>query len=138
MSPATPEQLDLARRLLAHEAAAHGEQAGSPTAAGRVYDVLFAHLSQLVGAAGVQQLLIRSAKLTQGDFASIATGSILESAARLRERLQDPAVSRDSAALLFATFVSLITTFIGDRLTTQILRVAWPTLELNRALETKK
>jgi hypothetical protein len=123
--------------LLAHEGAAG--TADATTAAGRVYDKLHAHMAPLVGVAGVQLLFVRSAKLTQGEFAWLSEVSILEGSTKLRERLQaqDPAVAPESAANLFGTFFALVTTFIGERLTTQIVRRAWPTLEETAPMEGK-
>jgi hypothetical protein len=45
-------------------------------------------------------------------------------------------VAGDSAAALFGTFFTLMTTFIGERLTTQVLRSAWPTIEEMASTET--
>jgi hypothetical protein len=129
-----PEQMERARRLLAHEGAAGSAAKRATTAAGRVYEKLCAQLVPLVGEAGVHLLFVRSAKLaqlTRGDFAFLAEVSILEGSTTLRESLQAqaPAASTESAAALFGTFFTLVTTFIGERLTTQVLRNAWPTFE---------
>jgi hypothetical protein len=126
-----PAQLESARRLLAHEGAAGSANEGATTTAGRVYDKLHAHLAPLVGDVGVQLLFVRSAKLAQGEFSFLAEVSLLEGSTKLRERLQarDPALGTESAEALFGTFFALVTTFIGERLTTQVLRRAWPTLE---------
>ena len=126
------------RRLLAHEGAA-GAADEAATAAGRVYDKLHAHLAPLVGTAGVRALFVRSAKLAQGEFACLAEPAILESSTKLRQWLQaqDPAVATASAAALFGTFFGLLTTFIGERLTTQALRSAWPTIEETASEENK-
>ena len=115
-------------RLLAHESAAVG--GAGATAAGRVYDKLHAGLSPLVGDAGVQLVFMRSAKLTQGEFAWLSDISVFEGSTKLRERLQvdDPSIGTEAAAVFFGTFLALITTFIGERLTTQVLRSAWPTI----------
>jgi hypothetical protein len=131
--------MERARRLLAHEGAAGSADGGATTAAGRVYDKLQAHLAPLVGAAGVQSLLVRSAKLAQG-FTGLAEVSTFEGSTKVRERLeaQDSAVTTESAASLFATFFALLTTFIGERLTTQVLRSAWPTIEDTPPTETTK
>lgn len=120
-----------AKRLLAHEGAAGSADERSMTAAGRVYDKLHTHLAPLLGDAGVELLFVRSAKLAQGDFAWLAEVSILEGSTKLRECLkaQEPAVATDSAAALFGTFFALITAFIGERLTTQVLHSAWPTID---------
>lgn len=117
-----------ARALLTHEGAAASADAWA-TAAGRVYEKIHAHLAPLLGAAGVEALLARSARLTRDEFPFLAVAPL--DGAKLRACLlgQPPAVAEESAVALFATFFSLITTFIGDRLTTQVLRSAWPTLD---------
>ena len=126
-----PAHVERARQLLAHEDNAGKGDRGATTASGRVYDKLHAHLSPIVGDAGVQLLFVRSAKLAQGEFAWIAEVSILDGSTKLRDSLQaqDPAVATESAAALFGTFFTLITTFIGERLTSQVLRAAWPTID---------
>lgn len=129
MNRPSPAQMTWVRRLLAHEGAASSADECA-TAAGRVYDKLREHLDPLVGAAGVQALFARSAKLAQGEFACLDVSSVANST-KLRECLQalDPTVALDSAAALFGTFFALVTTFIGERLTTQVLRSAWPTID---------
>jgi len=83
---------------LAHEGAAVGSDTCA-TAAGRVFDKLTSHLAPLVGAAGVQALFVRSAKLAKGEVACLAEASSLNST-KLRECLQaqDPALAMQSAA----------------------------------------
>jgi hypothetical protein len=133
----SPAQLETARRLLAHERGGADDSAAS--AAGRVYDKLHAHLAPLLGGMGVQSLFVRSAKLTPGDFGDLAEVSILEGSAKLREHLQaqGSVVDAKAAAALFGTFLALLTTFIGERLVTQVLRSAWPTIEEPAPRETK-
>jgi hypothetical protein len=133
-------QTETARRLLAHEGAACTAGSAATTAAGRVYDKLEAHLAPLLGATGVQSLLVRSAKLAQQEFKDLADVSIFEGSTKLRDRLraQDSAVTTESATALFATFFALLTTFIGERLTTQVLRSAWPMIEETPPTETTK
>src|SRR5665647_466041 len=131
MKRSNPVLLERARQLLAHEADAGSEHERATPAAGRVYDKLCAQLAPLVGETGIQMLFMRSARLVQGDFASVAEVSSLEGSTKLRERLQSrkPALPSESAEALFGIFFTLITTFIGERLTTQVLREAWPTFE---------
>jgi hypothetical protein len=121
----------MARSLLAHEGAAGGADNGAAAAAGRVYDKLHAHLAPLVGGMGVQALFVRSAKLTPGEFGGLAQVSILEGSAKLPEHweAQGSTVDAESAAALFGTFLALLTTFIGERLVSEVLRSAWPTIE---------
>ena len=140
MNRPDPAQLARAGLLLAYEGAAQDADAHATTAAGRMYDKLHAHLAPLVGDAGVQVLFLRSAKLTRGEFARLADTSILEGATKLRECLhaREPAVATESATVLFGTFFALITTFIGERLTTQVLRRAWPLLDETAPRETSQ
>ena len=77
--------------------------------------------------------------VTEVVLACLAEASFHENSAKLGECLQaqDPAVARESAAALFGTFFTLLTTFIGERLTTQALRSAWPTIEAMAPEENK-
>lgn len=131
-------QLESARRLLEHEGA-RGTAEECARAAGIVYDKLHARLDPLLGAAGVQALFVRSAQLTHGQFSVLDTGSV-EGAAKLCERLRalEPAEAMDAAVALFGSFFTLITTFIGDRLTIQVLRSAWPTIADTAFMETEQ
>ena len=130
MKPPSIRYVERARQLLAHEAGTAGE-----TAAVRVFDKLSERLTPLLGAAGVQLLFVRSAKLTQGELSPAVPTTILGDGAKVRELLaaRDPALSADTATTLFANFLTLITTFIGERLTLQVLRGAWPNLEEKRS-----
>jgi hypothetical protein len=137
MKRPSPAQMERARRLLALEGAA-GSAGECAAAAGRVYDKLHAYMAPLVGDAGFQLLFARSAK-PQGELAAFAEVSTREGSTKLRECLQalDPAVGTESAVVLFGTFLALIATFIGERLTTQVLRSAWP-IEEAAPKETRK
>lgn len=116
-------------RLLVLEGAA-GTADEWATAAGRVLDKFHAQLDPLLGTDGVRALLGRSAKLVQREFPFL-DGSSLEGSVKLYEclRAQDLADARQSAVALFGTFIALMATFIGERLTTQALRGAWGTIE---------
>ena len=131
MKKPSPAELENATRLLAHEGAASGADGAVAAAAARVYDKLHAHLAPLVGTTGVQSLFVRSAKLTPDEFAGLADVSILEGSTKLREhwQAQGSTVDAKAAAALFGNFLSLLTTFIGERLVTQVLRSAWPAIE---------
>ena len=137
MSHTSPAQLERARQLLRHEGAA-GTASETALAAGRTYDKLHAQLGLLLGANGVQALLVRSAKLCQSEFPFLEI-AVLASSAKLSECLlaEEPATASRSAAALYGVFLTLITTFIGERLTIQALRRAWPTLEETTSREIK-
>ena len=134
-------QVERAKTLLASEGCSAGDAEACAAAAGLVYDKLDAHLAPLIGRAGVQALFARSAKLVQTDRASLAeVVSGTDGSTKLRAVLGslEPAVALEIAAALFGTFLDLITTFIGDRLTVQVLRSAWPAIEETHPRETDK
>ena len=86
----------------------------------------------LLGAAGVHALIVRSLKLTGAAPSSLAdldatAGPPRDHQEQLRRFLQDQGpAARDTAVGLFATFFALLATFVGDRLSTQVLARAWP------------
>lgn len=133
-------QVERAKRLLAAEGARGRSSEECAAAAWRIYQKLDARLAPLLGPAGVQALFARSAKLAQADFGSLAEVATSDGMNKLGASLQalDPAQATEVAATLFATFLELMTTFIGERLTVLVLRSAWPTIEETAPRETKK
>jgi len=131
MSRPDAAQIARVRRLLAAEGASDASAEACAAAAAAVYDKLDEQLSRLLGAAGFQALFARSAKLAQSEFACLSEVAVADGSTKLRVCLQTlnaPAAARTAEAL-FGTFFALLTTFIGERLTTQALRSAWPTID---------
>jgi hypothetical protein len=125
-------QIGTARQLLVLEGASPGNAEECATAAARVYDKFHAHLSPLLGSSGVQALLVRSARRVQAEFALLTDGiAMVDSSTKLHAYLGtlDPQVAAQAAEALFGTFFTLLTTFIGERLTREALRRAWPTID---------
>ena len=120
---ARPAQLDLAKWLLAHEASSDSGEVDADAAV-RIFDKLCLQMAPLVGDAGVRSMFVRSAKLSSVDCPSDL--SVLDGAAKLRETL--PSQSIEASTDLIATFLALIGSFIGERLTIQVLRGAWPAI----------
>jgi len=139
MTNASAGERERAQRLLAYEGATDGSAEACATAAGRVYDKLIAQLGPLLGTAGARALFARSAKLGRLESAGLTDVAILESSTTFAEffRTLDAAVAASAAEAMFAGFLSLVTTFIGERLTLQALRRAWPTIEETAATENK-
>jgi hypothetical protein len=139
MSRPSATQVERARRLLASAGDSGSSAADCAAAAWRVYEKLNARLAPLLGSVGVQALFVRSAKLTQADFPSLAEVASPEGLTKLGACLQAlaPAGATEAAAALFGTFLDLMTTFIGERLTVLVLRSAWPTLEDTAPTETR-
>ena len=132
--------MERAKRLLAHEGDSGSSSAECAAAAWRLYEKLNARLAPLLGSWGVQALFVRSAKLAQAEFGSLAEVATPDGMKKLGAGLQalTPSEATKVAAGLFGTFLELMTTFIGERLTILILRSAWPTIEDTTPRETKK
>lgn len=139
MSRPSARQVEKAKRLLASEGAPWGNSEECAAAAWRIYEKLNARLAPLLGLAGVQALFGRSAKLAKAEFPSLDDVAAPEGLTRLGPCLQalDPTVAAEAAETLFGTFLDLMTTFIGERLTVLVLRSAWPAIEETAPRETK-
>jgi hypothetical protein len=140
MKMPSPAHLDAANRLLTYEGGPGGSADESAAAAERVYEKLRIHFVALVGAPGFQVLFARSASLTRRQFTAFGDNAAVESSAKLREclRAQEPDAVAAMAATLFAAFLSLLTTFIGEQLTTEVLRRTWPAFAQSAPTEAKK
>ncbi len=133
--PSAP-QVERAKSLLSTEGEWEASAEACAAAAGRVYDKLAAQLVPLLGGAGVQAMFVRSAKLARAElplYAELvpAIEGSGEGATGLSGYLQtlEPTAATQAATALFGTFLDLIITFIGDRLTVQALRGAWPKID---------
>jgi hypothetical protein len=134
MRYATSQFRRAATRLLAHEATREPDTSEALAAASaRLFERMSSRLAEVIGAAGVQALFMRAVKLRRADFAfldeqivaRVQRDGVAESlSACLRE--QKPEVIREASVILFATFLGLLATVIGDRLTWAILRQFWP------------
>lgn len=111
---------------------------GAVVAAVRVYEGLNKHFTPILGSAGFQVLLRRCAKLTSLDK-MWANEPVLTSSSAFGDHLRtyEAGAVVEIAVALFGAFFALLSTFIGERLTTQVLRSAWPTLEETAPKETE-
>ena len=133
MNEASLRRRQAVARLLAYEAGGDGANSEDlAAAAGRLLERFSGGLSVIIGAAGVDALFLRAVKLCKADFPFLDERMLSpdrESAgdsfrARLRE--QETAVIRESSVRLFATFVGLLATVVGDGLAWSLLRYVWP------------
>lgn len=97
----------------------------------RTYDELAAVLVPLVSEAGFDALVKRALLLAQREYADLPAdghGKETDPAAQIALWLdrQDEADTIDAAAAMFAAVAELLTTLIGEPLTTRYLRKAWP------------
>jgi hypothetical protein len=102
-------------------------------ASGRLLDHLSQQLSEIIGRAGVEALVLRAVKLQKPDFPFLderilsrdpgeRPGDLLR--ARLQNQKSD--VIEEASVTLLATIAGLLATVIGERLAWSLLRDAWP------------
>jgi len=133
-------QLEAARLLLGYEGSPADDTAGEVAAAERVYARLFDCLAPIIGPAGVLALFLRSAKLARADHPDLDAGlgafregtskSALDAGAKLFRSLSslDPSPAAAASASVYAKFLGLLATLIGERLVDQLLSKAFPEL----------
>jgi len=128
MSP--PVSRQLARRLLAYEAAAGKNSEPTESAAFRVCEKLRRPLCSLAGVAGFRSLLSRALALARAEAPSLsgvhvgADGS-LKGLDELAPQT-DKDMSMEGGALLIAQLLGLLLTFIGEGITLHLVQDVWP------------
>jgi hypothetical protein len=101
-------------------------------AARRAYDELTNVSTPLIGQVGVDALIGRASYLAQREYpwlpAAPESGQANEPFAQVIVSLsrQNRATAAEGTAAVFAIFAGLLVTFIGEPLTTGLLRKAWP------------
>jgi hypothetical protein len=128
MTPPSAAQRDAGRRSLKRECGEGptSEECGAATE--RIYQRLYLRLAPLIGSVGVEALFARSVNLATAGLCLFApaaseTGPNPDRGRQLRDFLQrqKPERAAELAAEMLATFFALMTTFIGEGLTTKIL-----------------
>jgi hypothetical protein len=120
------------QRLLAREVGTGGDPRVIAAAARRLCERFSEQVGPLIGDAGVAAIYTRSLHLTKRQFPSLAPlrSSDQHDApfARLQVSLeqQEPAVATRAAVRVLTTAANLLALFIGENLTTRLLREAWP------------
>lgn len=119
------------RRMLAREAGTGADAPAIAAAARRLCDRFAEQLSPLIGDAGVAAICARSLHLTERSvrgLASVRPAQGEASFALLQQSLeqQQPAAATEAAVAVLATASELLASFIGEGLTTSLLREAWP------------
>jgi len=122
----------LALNVLAQHAGSAASAEALAAAARRAYDDL-AHVSTpLIGQVGVDALTDRALHLAQREYSWLVDAREAEQPDEAFAQVivslerQNPAIATEGAAAVFATFVGLLVTLIGEPLTTGLLRKAWP------------
>ncbi len=102
-----------------------------------VYERTFAQLAPILGRRGVHAIFARSAELVRAEaplLSSFDAGDDLDTVvSSLASCLRDAPIeaARRDATVLFSRFFGLMVTFVGAELTTQIVRAAWPDVEVD-------
>jgi hypothetical protein len=134
----TPLELSALRQLLTRvltqqsRTGPDSDTSGVAAAARLAYDDLARLLAPLIGRVGVDALSARAVHLAQREYPWLATSRESEQAggpfAQVNVSLerQDPALATEAAATVLAIFTGLLVTFIGQPLTTRLMRQAWP------------
>jgi hypothetical protein len=135
MSRATPELLNFARRLIAYEARGNESSETGLPAGFDVCEKLRRHLANLMGTGGYRALLTRALALASAEVAWLRT-IVINVDGSLDERPEggaqvDEQAMAEGGVVLVAQLIGLMMTFIGEGLTLQLLREAWPKLPLN-------
>lgn len=150
MTTPSTAQIELARRLPVRALRSPSDLNEPAYAAARVYEAILAQLSPLIGTSGVHALVSRSVRLAASQHPCLeayseqtsASGSdsALSAAERLCDCLKHQQASEqlEPAVAVFANMFLLLTSFIGSRLTTQVLDGAWPEPTVSVPIERKK
>ena len=119
------------QQLLAREAGTDADARIIAAAARRLCERFAKYLSPVIGDAGIAAICARSLYLTQQQFPSVAPLRSSEDDApftRVQASLerQEPVVATKAAVAVLTTAGELLASFIGESLTTRLLREAWP------------
>jgi hypothetical protein len=132
--PTPPAPEELARRLLAAEAGEKTRPEELAAAGERAYLRLRERLSVLLGPTGFDALWARAVHLAQRKFRSDDTTAAEESvpmhgyALHAAVRGRASVVGQHNLVVAFASFITLLFTFIGEELSLRFIRQIWPDL----------
>jgi len=120
------------RRMLAQEAGTDADAPAIAAAARHVCERFAERLSPLIGDAGMAAICDRSRHLAERNARGIESTDASpheDSQFVLLQRFleqQEPAAALESAVAVLDTSSELLTSFIGEALTTSLLREVWP------------
>ncbi len=137
MSTASPEIQDLARRLIAFEAARdHSSDARADTAV-KVIEELRLRLIKFAGVDGFRSLLFRALTLAKAEVPSLNTVQVCADGSVEGfdgiEGSQEAGAAGQAGIVLVAHLLELLVTFIGAPLTLRLVRDTWPDASMDGA-----
>jgi hypothetical protein len=137
-TPTVPEAV--AHWLLATEAGRHNDPEELAAVGEHVYHRLRTHLIMLLGTNGFDALWARAMHLAQPHFRagddtaaaeSLSTQGAHAYGLYAAVRGQAPATIQHNLVVAFASFITLLFTFIGAELSLRFIRQLWPDLPLD-------
>ena len=133
--PTPPPIQNLARQLLAIEAAAAGPSNVDANRAVLVCEKLRVPITRLAGAAGFCSLLSRAVALARRPTPSlealrVGAGGLLTGFNEVGQNSGTAEAARDWGAVLVAELLGLLVELIGEPLTLSLLREAWPDVSI--------
>ena len=146
MIRARPQYSAIARQLLADDhAGGEPEKTACADSAASVFERLEKRLAPLIGIAGMRALFARAIKLTTGQFALLEQlrSASLKDDANLAESLSDVLNRTDAGAAwkastaLYANFLELTSSLIGEHLVLLVLQHAFPKLDVTAKQESE-
>jgi hypothetical protein len=123
------------RRMLTREAGPDADAPAIAAACRRLCERFARQFSPLIGDVGVAAIFARSLHLSRRNIPELAPRRASDKSDKrdaafvLLETLleqQEPALATEAAVAVLATAGELLASFIGDGLTTRLLREAWP------------
>ena len=138
MSTASPEIQDLARRLIAFEAARANSSAAGVDVAARVIEELRLRLIKLAGVDGFRSLLSRALTLAKPEvpllnMAQVTAAGSVEGFDGIEQGREAGAAEQQAGIVLVAHLLELLVIFIGAPLTLSLVRDKWPDASMGGA-----
>ena len=138
MSTASTEIQDLARQLLAFEAAHDNSPDARVDVSLRVIEELRMRLIRLAGVDGFRSLLSRALTLAKAEAPSlnmlhVRTDGSIEGFDGIEQSQEAGGAAIQAGIVLVAHLLELLVTFIGKPLTLRLVRDAWPDASMDKA-----
>ncbi len=138
MSRSSPEIQNLARRLIAFEAAHDNASEARVDVAVQVIGKLRLRLIKLAGVDGFRSLLSRALTLAKAEAPALNTVRVradgsLEGFDGIEQSLEEAGAAGQAGIVLVAHLLELMMTFIGAPLTLRLVRDKWPDAPMDGA-----
>jgi hypothetical protein len=135
MNRATPQMRHFAKRLMDYDTSGSESSETKTPAVFHTCEKLRPHLTTLMGNGGFRALLSRALALANAEVpwlrpVQLMEDGSLEGVEDLQAQL-DPDEFFEGGLVLLAQLLGLLVTFIGEDLTSRLVREGWPKIPLN-------